>query len=97
MPYVVVNREQSVLSRVSPDALLSWVDVGVSRATDFRYAITFETLYGATMCAGMQGGEAKRVSDLGGSAMRIADLARSVAASRGVGDCGDAGVACLGG
>ena len=87
MPYVVVNREGSVLSHASPDALLSWIDAGVARATDFRYAITFETLYGATMCAGMQGG----------SATRIADLAGSVGASRGVGDCGDAGVACLGG
>lgn len=87
MTYVVVNRENALLSRVSPDALLSWVDVGVSRATDFRYAVTFETLYGATMCAGMQGGEAVHTSD----------LARSVGASRGVGDCGDAGVACLGG
>ncbi len=97
MKYVVVNRENALLSRVSPDALLSWVDVGVSRATDFRYAITFETLAGACKCAQMQGGEAKRVSDLGGIATRIAGLAGSVGASRGVGDCRDAGVACLGG
>lgn len=58
MPYIVVNRENAVLSRVSSDALLSWIDIGVSRATDYRYAITFDTYSGALKCAGMQGGAA---------------------------------------
>jgi hypothetical protein len=56
MPYIVVKNENAVLSRVSPNALLSWVDIGVSRATDYRYAITFETWNGAWKCSRMQGG-----------------------------------------
>lgn len=59
MPYIVVNHEQSVLSRASPNALLSWIDLGVSRATDYRYAIIFETFSGADKCAKMQGGEVR--------------------------------------
>ena len=62
MPYIVVNRE-AVLSRASPDAVLTWIDLGVSRATDYRYAITFETEAGARMCARMQGGSAHRIGD----------------------------------
>ncbi len=54
--YVVVNRDNSVLSRASPDALLTWIDAGVSVGTDYRYAITFETYAGAAKCAAMQGG-----------------------------------------
>ncbi len=65
MPYIVVRKnDESVLSRASPDALLTWLDVGVSRATDFRYAITFETFAGAARCASMQGGEVRRASDV---------------------------------
>lgn len=67
MPYVVVNREDSVLSRESPDALLSWIDAGVSRATDYRYAITFETNAGAVKCAGIYGGVAVPTSAVGRS------------------------------
>ena len=63
MPYIVVRNEQSVLSRVSPDALLSWLGGGVSKATDYRYAITFETFSGADKCARMQGGTAHRIGD----------------------------------
>lgn len=55
--YIVV-RNDAVLSRTSKDALLSWLDAGVSHATDFRYAITFDTFSGAHKCAGMQGGTA---------------------------------------
>jgi len=60
--YTVVRCDGSVLSRTSPDALLSWVDEGVTRATDFRYAIIFSTYRGALKCAGMQGGEVRRAS-----------------------------------
>ncbi len=87
MPYIVVRNDgptghsgpeapRSVLSRVSPDALLSWIDLGVSRATDYRYAITFETLYGASKCADMQGGRAAHTTDVG----RGDDTARGVGA-----------------
>lgn len=65
MPYVVVNREGSVLSRASPDALLSWIDLGVSRATDFRYAVLFETSSGAFKCAGIYDGRVMWVAAVG--------------------------------
>lgn len=58
MPYIVVKHEESVLSRVSPNATLSWIDIGVSRCTEYRYAVTFETFRGADGCARMQGGKA---------------------------------------
>ena len=92
MPYIVVKNEQSVLSRVSPNALLSWIDAGVSRATEYRYAVLFETCSGALKCAGMQGGEVRRVSGPGGCPVWVADVARGDGAARGVvpsgGDCG---------
>ncbi len=57
MHYIIVrNHDQSVLSRTSPDALLTWIDAGVSVGTDYRYAVTFETYAGAEKCAAMQGG-----------------------------------------
>ena len=59
MPYIVVRRDELVLSRTEDRALLSWIDIGVSRATDYRYAITFETHEGALKCAGMQGGDVR--------------------------------------
>jgi hypothetical protein len=101
MPYIVVRNDgptghsgpeapRSVLSRVSPDALLSWVDLGVSRATDYRYAITFETLYGALRCAEMQGGEVRRVSGPGGCPHWVTDVGRGDGAACGVGDGGNA-------
>ena len=62
MPYIVV-RNESVLSRESPNALLSWIDLGVSRATEYRYAVLFETCSGALKCAGMQGGNVHRIGD----------------------------------
>ncbi len=76
MPYIVVRNDgptghsgpeapRSVLSRVSPSALLSWVDIGVSRATEYRYAVVFETHYGALRCAEMQGGCPHWVTDVG--------------------------------
>jgi hypothetical protein len=103
VPYIVVNCDgpaghsgpaapRSVLSRVSPDALLSWVDLGVSRATDYRYAVLFEKCSGALKCAGMQGGEVRRVSGQGGSPYWVADVARGDGAACGVvaggNDCG---------
>ncbi len=54
MPYIVVRKnDESVLSRTSPDALLTW-----ERGT--RDAITFETYSGASKCAQMQGGSVLR-------------------------------------
>ncbi len=58
--YIVVNRDNSVLSRTSPDALLTWIDAGVTVGTDYRYAVMFETYAGALKCAGMQGGAVRR-------------------------------------
>ncbi len=49
MPYIVVNREGLVLSRMAPNALLTW-------ERSAHHAITFETYSGALKCAGMQGG-----------------------------------------
>lgn len=51
--YIVVNRECLVLSRTSPDALLTWERLSAS-------AITFETHAGALKCADMQGGRVLR-------------------------------------
>ncbi len=86
MPYIVVKANESVLSRVSPDALLSWIDLGVSRATDYRYAVLFETCPGALKCAGMQGGEVRRVSGPGGCPHWVTDVVRGDGAACGVGD-----------
>lgn len=63
--YAVVRYDGSTLSRTSPTALLSWVDEGVTRATEYRYAVTFATYRGAAKCAAMQGGLARRVSWIG--------------------------------
>ena len=57
MPYIVVKREQSVLSRVEPNALLTWEPFQGSGSPP-PGAITFETFSGADKCARMQGGEA---------------------------------------
>ena len=89
MPYIVVNRE-AVLSRASPDAVLTWIDLGVSRATDYRYAITFDTFQGASKCARMQGGDVLHIGEYNKALTYVAwrnDFAR------GMGDCGiDSGV-----
>ncbi len=97
MPYIVVRNDgptghsgpeapRSVLSRVSPDALLSWVDIGVSRATDYRYAVLFETCSGALKCAGIYGGEAHVVNAAAETAAAVVSCGNP---SRGVGACGN--------
>ena len=90
MPYVVVNRENAVLSRASPDALLSWIDAGVARATDYRYAVLFETSSGARKCAGIYGGDIELVET-------PPEVGRSRDPAGGVGDCGGDRVVAVGG
>jgi hypothetical protein len=86
MPYIVVKNDESVLSRVSPDALLSWIDLGVSRATEYRYAVLFETCSGALKCAGMQGGSVHQIGDWDAPTMdRVDCAALRVACDRGLG------------
>lgn len=71
MPYIVVrNEDGTVLSRASPNALLTWESLRDAGATDYRRAITFETHEGALMCAGMQGGkpfriDGRKIADVG--------------------------------
>ncbi len=61
MPYIVINANERLLSRETPYGLLSWLEGGVSRATDYRYAIVFETFQGASKCATMYGGLPYRI------------------------------------
>ncbi len=69
MPYIVVrNNDKSVLSRTSPDALLTWEQHP-------HYAVTFETYSGASKCAQMQGGDVWLWRD--GGVRRLDDEAAS--------------------
>ncbi len=61
MPYIVINANERVLSRETPYSLLSWLEGGVSAATDYRYAVVFETFQGASKCATMYDGLAYRI------------------------------------
>ena len=61
--HAIIRNDESVLSRVEPRGPLVWLDYGVSVATDWRYAITFETRSGADKCAGMHGAEVHIIGD----------------------------------
>ncbi len=74
MPYIVTNRDERVLSRETPYALLSWLESGVSRCTDYRYAIVFETFHGASKCARMQGGAVHSIGAETGAAATVVDF-----------------------
>lgn len=55
MTHLIVKNDERVLSRVTPQGELTWLDIDLSRCTDYRYAITFERRKAAETCAGMHG------------------------------------------
>lgn len=89
MPYIVVRRDGAVLSRTSPNALLTW-----ERGT--RAAVTFETSSGATKCAEMQGGSVVYQAAEGGCQVSGPSTARGVRRGLGhwVDDDGGTGLVC---
>ncbi len=79
MPYIVVNHDKLILSRTSPNALLSWEPT-------LDHAIEFETAQGALRCADMQGGEVHYTLS--------PDLVVGTGGPRGVDGDSDFGLAC---
>lgn len=77
--YIVVRNDEDVLSRPTPNGELVWLSLGVTRATEYRYAVTFETARGAGKCAYMYGGLAA-LADQG-----AAGVARGGGSGAGVG------------
>lgn len=72
MPYIVVKNEDAVLSRVSPDALLTWEPWKGSGSPPVG-AITFETFSGADKCARMQGGKVGLIDYWGSLVANVAE------------------------
>lgn len=63
MTHAIIRNDTEVLSRVEPRGPLVWLDYGVSLATEWRYAITFDRREAARKCAGMHGAEVHTIGD----------------------------------
>jgi hypothetical protein len=61
--HIIVRNDERVLSRVTPHGPLEWLDIDVTRCTDYRYAITFDRHGAALKCAGMHGAEVHRIGE----------------------------------
>lgn len=61
--YAVIRNDESVLSQTRPGAPCTWLDYGVTLATDWRYAVLFDTRRGAEKSAFMNGATVHVVGD----------------------------------
>jgi hypothetical protein len=63
MTHLVVLNDSRVLSRLPFSLDLTWLDIDVSRCTDYRYALTFDRRDSAERCAGMHGAQVHIIGD----------------------------------
>lgn len=61
--FAIIRNDESVLSQPEPNGPWGWLGYGVTLATDWRYAVLFDTRRGAEMSAYMNGATVHVVGD----------------------------------